>query len=145
MSKAVIDTGVFVDYIDKKAPYHKAAKSIIDSLGQLKVVLPSLTITEICYVSARIFKAAGVRNTFEKSVEFVEWLYSHPAIRIENNLNLSVEAARLKIHYRIALTDCYTLALSKIEACKAIFRRREKEMSEEIEKDFDIIFLEDYG
>jgi len=65
VSKAVIDTGVFVDYIDKKAPYHKAAKSIIDSLGQLKVVLPSLTITEICYVSARIFKAAGVRNTFE--------------------------------------------------------------------------------
>ncbi len=53
MSKAVVDKGVFVDYMDRKAPYHEAARAIIDSLGQLEVVLPSITLAEICYVSSQ--------------------------------------------------------------------------------------------
>ena len=144
MSKAVVDAGVFVDYMDRKSPYHKVAKAMIDSLGQLEIVLPSITLTEICYVSARIFRAAGMRNAFEKSVEFVRWLYTHPAVNVVDNLTLNVEAAKLKLQYNIALADCYVLALSKLERCKAVFRRREKEMPREIEKDFDVIFLEDY-
>ena len=144
MSKAVVDTGVFVEYIDRKAPYHKAAKAIINSLGQLEIVLPSITLTEICYVSARILMAAGVENALEKSVEFVEWLYSHPAVSVVDNLTLNIEAAKLKLQYGIALADCYVLALSKLEKCKAVFRKREKEMPKEIEEDFDVMFLEDY-
>lgn len=144
MSKAVVDTGVFVEYIDRKAPYHEAARAIINSLGQLEIVLPSITLTEICYVSARILMAAGVENALEKSVEFVEWLYSHPAVSVVDNLTLIIEAAKLKLQYGIALADCYVLALSKLEKCKAVFRKREKEMPEEIEEDFDVMFLEDY-
>jgi len=144
VSKAVVDTGVFVDYVDRKAPYHEAAKAIIDSLGQLELILPSITLTEICYVCARIFRAAGVKKAFEKSVEFVEWLYSHPAVRVVDSFALGIEAAKLKLHYGIALADCYVLALSKLEGCKAVFRKREGEMPEEIENDFDVIFLEDY-
>lgn len=144
MSKAVVDTGVFVEYIDRKAPYHEAAKAIINSLGQLEIVLPSITLTEICYVSARILMAAGVENALEKSVEFVEWLYSHPAVSVVDNLTLNIEAAKLKLQYGIALADCYVLALSKLEKCKAVFRKREKEMPKEIEEDFDVMFLEDY-
>ena len=144
VSKAAVDTGVFVDYLDRKAPYHEAARTLINSLGQLEIILPSITLTEICYVSARIFKAAGVKNAFEKSVEFVEWLYSHPAVRVVDGLDLSVEAVKLKLQYGIALADCHILALSKLEECKAVFRKREREMPEEIEKDFNVIFLEDY-
>ena len=140
----MVDTGVFVEYIDRKAPYHEAAKAIINSLGQLEIVLPSITLTEICYVSARILMAAGVENALEKSVEFVEWLYSHPAVSVVDNLTLNIEAAKLKLQYGIALADCYVLALSKLEKCKAVFRKREKEMPEEIEEDFDVMFLEDY-
>jgi len=140
----VVDTGVFVEYIDRKAPYHEAARAIINSLGQLEIVLPSITLTEICYVSARILTAAGVENALEKSVEFVEWLYSHPAVSVVDNLTLNIEAAKLKLQYGIALADCYVLALSKLEKCKAVFRKREKEMPEEIEEDFDVMFLEDY-
>ena len=54
MSKVVIDTGVFVEYVDRKAPYHKPAKAIIDSLGQLEVILPSIALAEICYVLSLI-------------------------------------------------------------------------------------------
>jgi len=140
----VVDTGVFVDYVDRRAPYHEAARAILDSLGELEIVLPSITLTEVCYVCARIFKAAGMERAFERSVEFVKWLHDHPAVRVVNNLNLSIETARLKLKYNIALADCYVLALSKIEGCKAVFRKREKEMPGEIENDFDIIFLEDY-
>ncbi len=140
----MVDTGVFVEYIDRKAPYHEAAKAIVNSLGQLEIVLPSITLTEICYVSARIFMAAGVENALEKSVKFVEWLYSHPAVSVVDSLTLNIEAAKLKLQYGIALADCYVLALSKLEKCKAVFRKREKEMPEEIEMDFDVMFLEDY-
>lgn len=63
--------------------------------------------------------------------------------RVVDGLSLSVEAARLKLKYGIALTDCYVLALSRLEGCKAIFRKREK-ILEEIEEDFEVIFLEDY-
>jgi len=90
VSKAVVDTGVFVDYVDRKAPYHEAAKAIIDSLGQLELILPSITLTEICYVCARIFRAAGVKKAFEKSVEFVEWLYSHPAVRVVDSGEIEI-------------------------------------------------------
>jgi len=144
VSKIAVDTGVFVEYINRKARYYKAAKAIIDSFGKLEVLLPGVTISEVCYVTARILNAAGVENAFEKAAEFVSWLYSHPAVRIVNDLNLHIEAARIKLEYGIALADCYVLALSRIEDCKAVFRKREKEMPGEIEKDFDVIFLEDY-
>jgi len=144
VSKAAIDTGVFVEYIDRKAQYHQAAKAIIDSLGKMEVVLPPVTLAEVCYVTARILDAAGVKGAFEKAAEFVSWLYSHPAVRIVNDLNLHVEAAKIKLEYGIALADCYILALSRTEGCKAVFRKREKEMPEGIEKDFEVVFLEDY-
>jgi predicted nucleic acid-binding protein len=127
VSKIAVDTGVFVEYIDRKATYHKAAKAIIDSFGKLEVLLPAVIISEVCYVTARILNAAGVENAFEKATEFVSWLYSHPAVRIVNDLNLHNEAARIKLEYGIALADCYVLALSRIEDCKAVFRKRERD------------------
>jgi len=144
VSKVAVDTGVFVDYINRRSPYHEAAKVVISHLGQLELILPSITLAEICYVSARILMAAGVENGMKKAIEFVEWLYSHPAVRVVDNLSLSIEAAKLKLQYGIALADCYVLALSRLEGCKTLFRKREREMPEEIEKNFDVVFLEDY-
>ena len=144
MSRITVDTGVFVDYIDEKSPYHEQAKAIIGSLGKLELLLPPITLAEVCYVTARILNEAGVRDAFDKAVQFVKWLYSHPAVEVVNELNLHVEAAKIKLRYKIALADCYILALSKLKDCKAVFRKREKEMPKEIEKDFNVIFLEDY-
>ena len=144
MSRITVDTGVFVDYIDRKSPYHTQAKAIINSLGGIELLLPPITLAEVCYVATRVLKEAGVRDAFDKAVKFVEWLYSHPAVTIVNELDLHVETAKIKLKYKIALADCYVLALSKLKDCKAVFRKREKDMPEEIEKDFDVIFLEDY-
>ncbi|AAB89881.1 type II toxin-antitoxin system VapC family toxin [Archaeoglobus fulgidus] len=144
MSKAVIDTGVFVDYIDRKSPLHDVARNVINSIGQLEVLLPYVTIAEICYVTARVLREAGIEEWLEKSVEFVEWLQRHPAVEVVCSTELDVEAAKVKLRYGLALADCYVLALSKLKNCKAVFRKREKEMPDKVEKDFDVIFLEDY-
>ncbi|WP_456327602.1 PIN domain-containing protein [Archaeoglobus sp.] len=144
MSRITVDTGVFVDYIDKKSPYHEQAKAIIGSLGKVELLLPPITLAEVCYVTTRILNEAGVQDAFDKAVQFVKWLYSHPAVTVVNDLDLHIETAKIKLKYRIALADCYVLALSRLKDCKAVFRKREKEMPKEIEKDFDVIFLEDY-
>ncbi len=144
MSRIAVDTGVFVDYVDKKSPYHEQAKAIIGSLGKVELLLPPITLAEVCYVTTRILNEAGVRDAFDKAIQFVKWLYSHPAVTVVNDLDLHIETAKIKLKYRIALADCYVLALSRLKDCKAVFRKREKEMPKEIEKDFDVIFLEDY-
>jgi len=143
--KAAVDTGVFVEFVDKRGPYHEAATAVVSSLGKLEIVLPSVVLTEICYVTARILEAAGRKDALDKAVELVKWLHSHPSVRIVDHLQLKIETARVKIKHKIALGDCYVLALSRLEGCKAVFRKREREMSREIEKEFDVIFLEDYS
>jgi len=143
-TKITIDTGVFVEYIDRKAKYHRAAKAIIDSFGRLEIVLPSITIAEVCYVTARLLNVAGIEKALGKAIEFASWIYNHPAVEVVDNLGLHIETAKIKLEYRMALADCYVLATSKIENCKAVFRKREKEVPEQIEKDFKVVFLEDY-
>ncbi len=144
MSRIIVDTGVFVDYIDKKSPYHKQAKAIINSLGKIKLLLSTITLAEICYVTTRVLSEAKVKDAFDRAIQFVRWLYTHPAVEIVNEFDTHIEAAKIKLKYKIALADCYVLALSRLKGCKAVFRKREIEMPKEIEKDFDVLFLEDY-
>ena len=144
MSRVVVDTGVFIDYIDRLSPFHEPAKAIIDALGQLKILLPSITLTEICYVTARILDAAGVSDHFKRAVEFVEWLNTHPSVQVVDDIQLRIQTAELKLKYGMALADCYVLALANREGCSAIFRKREREMPKKILKMFDLVFLEDY-
>jgi hypothetical protein len=143
-AKVSIDTGVFIEYIDVKGSFHKLARALIDSLYRIEVFLPGVILAETCYVAARIYKILGEGKYFEKALKFVEWLSAHPSIQVVSSFNLDVEAAKIKTNYNLALTDCYILAVSKINDCKAVFRKREKEMLPSIEKDFNILFLEDY-
>jgi predicted nucleic acid-binding protein len=143
-AKVSIDTGVFIEYIDVKGSFHKPARTLIDSLHRIEVFLPGVILAETCYVAARIYKILGVSKYFERALKFVEWLNAHPSIQTVRSFNLDVEAAKIKTHYNVALTDCYILAVSKINDCRAVFRKREKEMPPSLEKDFKILFLEDY-
>ncbi|WXG42358.1 MAG: PIN domain-containing protein [Candidatus Freyarchaeum deiterrae] len=144
-AKVSIDTGVFTEYIDVKGSFHKLAKALFDSLYMIEVFLPGVILAETCYVAARIYKILGLGQYFERALKLVEWLSAHPSIKVVRSFDLDVEAAKIKTHYNVALTDCYILAVSKIRDCTAIFRKREKEMPPSIEKDFNILFLEDYA
>ena len=48
-------------------------------------------------------------------------------------------AAQYKCNRAIALADCFTLAAAKLHKCPALFIKKEKEISDEIEKQpFDV-------
>lgn len=143
-ARVSIDTGVFIEYIDLKGSFHKLAQALINSFHRIEVFLPGVILAETCYVAARIYKTLGFSNFLEKALKLVEWLNGHPSIQINRSFDLDVEAAKIKTQYNVALTDCYLLAMSKVKDCIAIFRKREKEMPPNIEKDFNILFLEDY-
>jgi len=144
-ARVSIDTGVFIDYIDIKSSFHKLARALVDSLNRMEVFLPGVILAETCYVAARIYKTLGFSNFLEKALKIVEWLNGHPSIHIDRSFNLDIEAAKIKTQYNVALTDCYLLAISKIRNSTVVFRKREKEMPLHLEKDFKILFLEDYA
>jgi predicted nucleic acid-binding protein len=65
-ARVSIDTGVFIDYIDIKSPFHKLAQALIDSLTRMEVFLPRVILAETCYVAARIYKTLGFSNFLKK-------------------------------------------------------------------------------
>ncbi len=150
MRKVVIDTGVLVEYIDRRGKFHDLAAVIIDSItaGKLTGIIPHPVLTETYYVSARVYRALNLKNCEERAQTYIEWLFRHPNIVVESgDLNLAIEAGKIKMKYRLALTDCYVLALSKITSCPAVFRSVEREMEKQLDtlrKEFHMIFLEEY-
>jgi len=146
----VLDSSVIIEYIDLKGKLHDVAEVIFENLNQGKLtgLIPHPTLTETYYVAQRIYKKIEPKNAKKKATLLINWLYSHPHLRvIADTLNLAILAGEIKLKLHLALTDCYVLATSKIHNAKAVFKKREREMQDvirEIEENFDIIFLEDY-
>ncbi len=148
--RVVLDTSVIVEYVNEAGEYHEQAKIIFDAVlqGRLEAIIPYPILSETCYVATRIYRALGLDQPEERAGMLVEWLYrlSTPTIR-GTDLETVLEAGMAKLKYGIALTDCYVLASARVHGGKAVFRKREKEMLsviKEIEKEYPVIFLEDY-
>ena len=150
MSKIVLDTSVIIDYIDKHGSTHYEASLIFNEIngGVLVSLIAHPTLAETYYVSYRIYKKMGLKDPLEVTEKFVRWLYFHPSIEIvENTFDLVHEVAIAKNKFKLSLSDCYVLATSKLYDAKAIFKKREKEMSDvvnELERTYNILFLEDF-
>jgi len=150
LTKICLDTSVIIEYIDELGDYHQFAKALFTVIlkGKLKALIPHVILAETYYVASRIYEKLGLESPDLKAKKLVEWLYRLPTTNIAGeDLTLVIETGKIKLKYRLALTDCYVLATSKIYNCKAIFKKREKEMRnkiEELERNFNIIFLEDY-
>ncbi len=150
MAKVTLDTGVIIEFIDLKGKFHEQAAALLDSItkGQLEAILPHPVLTETFYVAAKIYAATGADNPLEKAAKLVTWFYHLPAATVcGEQVELALEAGRVKHCYRLALTDCYVLAASRIYHARPIFRKREHEMikmMEKIEEEYKPIFLEDY-
>lgn len=149
--RAVLDTGVIVEYIDLEGPYHEPAETLFSAIieGRLEALIPHPVLSETLYVSYRTYKKLGVPGPQRRAMLLVGWLYrlKTPEPR-ENSLDLALEAGKAKLRYGLALTDCYVLALSRMAGARPIFRQREREMEkhvEEIEREYKPIFLEDYA
>ncbi|KXB01402.1 hypothetical protein AKJ44_02570 [candidate division MSBL1 archaeon SCGC-AAA261F17] len=149
--KVAVDTGVVIEYIDQKGKYHHQAETVFSSLlaGNLKILLPHPVLAEVHYVSVRLYEALELENPRERAAKLVKWLRGLPTVEVsDSSADLAVEAGKAKLNFGLALTDCYVLAASRMCECKALFRKREKEMrknADALEREYQIIFLKDYG
>lgn len=149
MARAVVDTGVIIEFIDLEGPLHRQAGILFSAAlsGVLELIVPHPVLAETYYVAARIYSRLGHIKPEETASKLVEWLYRLPTAKVEQGVDLAIEAGRVKKAYKIALTDCYVLAASKIHKCTATFRKPEKEMLPHIDslkREFKILFLESY-
>ena len=148
-SKVALDTSVIVEYIDKRGELHKQAELVISAInsGKLTAIVPHVVLAEVFYVASRIYSKLKFKGPLDKAEKLVKWLSYHPYIETVSGLTLDIEAGKIKYNYRIALTDCYVLAASKIYNATAVFKKREKEilpLENKLKRNYRIIFLEDY-
>ena len=145
-----MDTSIIIEYIDTEGDLHEQAKLTFSAIlsGKLEAILPHPILVETYYVSTGLYDKLEIEKPQILASKLIEWLYRLPTIIIPNGgTNLAIEAGRAKLSYGLALTDCYVLAASKIQDCKALFKKREKEILkniETLEEEYELIFLEDY-
>jgi len=151
LSLIVLDSGVIAEYANVSGRLNAQASVIFDSLnrGELTTIVAPTSLSEVFYVVSRLYETCGVETPEEKASSLCEYLYYHPSIEVADiPLSIIIEAGRIKHTFKLALTDCYVLALSKLRKCKAVFRHKEEEMKKILDKlneEFQIVFLEDYG
>jgi predicted nucleic acid-binding protein len=146
-----IDTGIWIEYINTNGKLHSRAKAVIDSVnsGKANAILTPLTLTEIFYVAKRVYQEVYSSLQSETlAKKLYDFVYYHPHVEIKPlDYELCLKAGMIKSKYNIAFSDCFLLALSKHGNTIAIFKNIESEMKDNLEnlnKDFNIKFLEDY-
>ena len=150
MSLVVLDSGVIAEYANVSGRFNAQASVIFDSIneGELIAIVAPPSLSEVFYVLSRLYTACEVKEPEKKTSSFCEYLYYHPNVEVADMpLPLIIEAGKIKHTFKLALTDCYVLALSKLRKCKAVFRHREEEMKknlDELNEKFQTVFLEDY-
>jgi len=151
MSLVVLDTGVIAESVNVGGELNKQATIIFDAInsGSLTAFVNPITISELRYVLWRMYDKLAVKNAEKVSMDFCEYIYYHPGIRVlEMSLELLLEAGSIKHRYALAISDCFVLAASKLNRCRAVFRHKEHEIEPILKylvKEFDVIFLEDYS
>lgn len=146
-----MDTGAWIEYINKNGRYHAQAKTVVDRINNNTMVaaVSPITLSEIYYVSERIYKEVfGASLAKQKAEKLYNFVYYHPnteVVPIDHKLGL--RAGQIKSEYNIAISDYYSLALSEKDDVPVVFRHVENEMVprlKDLKKDFNIIFLEEY-
>ena len=150
LNRVAIDTSIIIEYIDMEGEYHEGAELIFREIlnGRIEAIVPHPILVETYYVAVKLYNKLKVANPLDVASELIKWLYRLPTLTVpREEVNLAIEAGRVKLKLGIALTDCYVLAASKVYGCKALFKKREKEMLRNIDilrGEYQPIFLEDY-
>ncbi len=148
--RVALDTGVLIEYLDLEGALHQQASELFSALmsGWIEAILPHPVLAETYYVASRLYEGMQLQETEALADDVIRWLVALPGTRVEGEeARLAIEAGRAKLAHSLALTDCYVLAASRIEGCKALFRAPEREMSRRgdvLRDEYDIVFLSDY-
>ena len=147
----VIDTGVWIEYINARGVLHTQAMAVVDSVNQGKIsaILTPLTLTEIFYVAERVYQEVHKMPQSEiLAKKLYDFIYYHPNIEVKPlDYELCLKAGIIKTRFNIALSDCFLLALAEHNNVTILFKNIESEMKQnisELKKRFDLKFLEDY-
>ena len=150
MTDVALDTSVIIEYIDLKGRFHSQAEGVFAGAltGELTALIPHAVLAEAYYVSHGIYKTLGLMDAAARTEKLIEWLYRSPNMEIvSGTLDLALESGRIKRDFGPALTDSYVIAAAKLHKGKALFKKRETEMSKQISslvKEYPLVFLEDY-
>ncbi len=125
MERVVVDTGVFIDYIVENSPTHDKAVNIIEG-GTYEIYVNPITLSEVFYISYRIYREAGEQEPEILSYQLVKWITAKFRTA-EINEELAILAGRLKANLHIALPDCFTIASAIHLGGIAVFKK-EKEI-----------------
>lgn len=149
MAVAAIDTGVWVEYINKGGKYHLQARAVIDRLqgSELQAVLPPTILTEVYYVSRRVYEGVlGKAEAARRAQKFYDYIYYHPRVVVhEIDYQIGLRAGEIKCEYGIAISDCFLIALAEEQGVPAVFRHKEEEFTHKLEEDFQVVYLESYA
>jgi len=126
----VVDTGVLVEYINESGEYHDKVKKLLEENNTLYVT--PITLSEVMYVSYRIYKASGLNDANKYARDFVGWI-SYKLKVTEINKDITFDAGEIKKKYGIALPDCYVIATANYLRDKALFKK-EKEILQVVNK-----------
>lgn len=89
----VVDTGVLVEYINESGEYHDKVKKLLEENNTLYVT--PITLSEVMYVSYRIYKASGLNDANKYARDFIEWL-SYKLKVTEINKDITFDAGEIK-------------------------------------------------
>jgi len=125
----VLDTSVLVEYIILRSPYRSKVVKLFDKAlkGDLRLYVSIVTLSELLYVASRIYQIAGVENPNMEALNFVEWVKSRARV-VNIDEDIALRAGELKKQLRIALPDCYVIAVAKAMEATPLFKAVEEEM-----------------
>ncbi len=140
----VLDTGVLVEYIVRRAPFRAEARYVLEEAPRIGVKLyaSAVTLSEVLYIASRIYSAAGVDDPNLEAANYVTWLKARLKI-VDADCEIAEKAGELKKQLRIALPDCYVIATALAIDGTPLFKTLEEEMRP-VERDLrslGVVFL----
>ena len=135
LKRIVLDTGVLVEYIVERAPYRFKVGKLFEKAaeGMVSLYVSPITLSETLYVASRIYVASSLSNPNEEALNYMGWVKSRLNI-VGITEDVVVRAGELKKVLRLALPDCYVIAVAEEIDATALFRSVEREMKPVLSK-----------
>ena len=131
VERLVVDTGVIVEYLDEESPYSGLVEELFEGIarGAVKAYLLVTTLSEVLYVSARVYREGGVEDPEGEAGRFVAWLLGLFGVSVVRpTLEMGLLAGEIRMRARISLFDCYVVAAARVLGATPLFLRLEREM-----------------
>jgi len=134
-----LDSSAIIEYLMGTKAGEKL-KEYFETLRPGETVSCSImAISEVFYILCRL---KGAKFAEEKVNEMLK----SQVLEVYGSEQLALETGKLKCERALSLADCSCIATAKLTSAKAVFARKEKELTREMEKkpfDVEILFLEE--